>query len=518
MSSPDGMLADALSRFYADPLGYVMFNWEWNSERSIQLVPLPEKYKNRFPNCQYGPDAWACEFLDELGSKIKENRFDGHTPVPTIKCATASGHGIGKSALVAWLVKFILDTRPLSVGTVTANTAEQLKVKTWAEVGKWHHLSLTRDWFHYSSGRGAMSLVYKDRNLKWRCDAQTCKEENSEAFAGQHSPTATSFYIFDEASNIPEKIYEVREGGLSDGEPMVFDFGNPTRNTGSFFENCVGRFKHRYTVRCIDSRSVAITNKLKHAEDIEDYGLDSDYVKVRILGQFPSMGNVQYIPTAAVEAAMLRDTYIGAFDPLVLGVDVARFGDNDTVIYPRIGNDARSWPIDRYNGLDVVAVVDRIAEKIQGFKGLNKPIQAVFVDGGGIGGGVVDVLRRLNYPVYDVGFGNTPTNRSTYRFKGDEIWGRMKEAIETSLMLPTTSMKNALDLKAQLTQREYGYTDVGHKISLERKKDMAERGVGSPDVADALALTFALDVHIPDPRHKTLSQVLSDYDPLQPSF
>ncbi|KKM77052.1 hypothetical protein LCGC14_1373970 [marine sediment metagenome] len=327
--SADEQLAEDLAGFYADPLGYVMYCLPWDEERSIQVVVLQSPFKERFPGalCKtstcpfhekvgdhaHGPDVWACEFLDELGEEIRKRGFDGANAVSPIRFSTVSGHDIGKSALTAWLIKFILDTRPMSVGTVTAMTAEQLKNKTWAELGKWHKMSLTSHWFDYTSGRGAMALSSNRADKygnslreQWKCTAQTCREENSEAFAGQHAVNSTSFYIFDEASGVPNKIFEVRDGGTTDGEPMVFDFGNPTRNSGRFFEQCQGRLRHRYIVRSIDSRDVAITNKALHQEWIDDYGIEDDYVKVRILGQFPSAGSVQFIPTSLVEEAMKR--------------------------------------------------------------------------------------------------------------------------------------------------------------------------------------------------------------------
>lgn len=511
----EDLLVELRTRFYADPLGYVMFNWDWENEPSIQLIKLPVRYKKRFPKAIYGPDQWACEFLDSIGAEVRKRGFNGKDPVPPIMFSTASGHGIGKTVLVAWLVKWILDTRPLSLGTVTANTAEQLKTKTWAEVGKWHHLSLTADLFDYSSGRGAMSLIYKDRKLKWRCDAQTCREENSEAFAGQHAATATSFYIFDEASNVPDKIFEVRQGGLVKGEPMVFDFGNPTRNSGYFFENCVGRFKDRYRFRSIDSRSTALAKDLEqHKNWIEDYGLDSDFVKVRILGQFPSQSNRQFIATEDVEAAMERGVYTDRSDPLIIGVDVARFGMAESVIYPRIGMDARSWPARRYRGLDVVQLVGKVVEMVREFKDLGLKCSGLFVDGTGVGGGVVDMLRNLGYNPIEVQFGSRPTDSNTYRYKSDEIWGKMREAIKNRLALPHYNQQNAADLKAALTQREFGYTLMGNKIHLETKDDMAERGITSPDLPDALALTFAQDIAPVVPGLANMVKVEYEYDPL----
>lgn len=144
MISNNQRISDDLAGFMDDPLGYVMYCFPWEEEQSIQIVKLAPDYQERF-DCEYGPDEWACEFLDDLGAEIKKRAFDGQNAVPPIRFATVSGHGIGKSTLTAWLIKFILDTRPYSVGTVTAMTAEQLKNKTWAELGKWHNMSMTKD-------------------------------------------------------------------------------------------------------------------------------------------------------------------------------------------------------------------------------------------------------------------------------------------------------------------------------------------------------------------------------------
>ena len=516
----DEQLADDLAGFYDDPLGYVMYIFPWDTYKPIQLVELKSPYKERFPGCKYGPDVWACEFLDDLGREIKERKFNGQDAVDPIMFATASGHGIGKSVEVAWLIKFIMDTRPFSKGTVTANTAEQLKTKTWAELGKWHKMSLTEHWFVYNSGRGAMNLTHKEHKEEWRCDAQTCREENSEAFAGQHAASATSFYIFDEASAVPDKIFEVREGGTTDGEPMVFDFGNPTRNSGRFFENCKGRFRHRYKVRCIDSRDVSITNKKRIKQWEDDYGEDSDFFKVRVRGMFPSAGSLQFISTSSVEEAQKREVSMDKYAPLLIGVDVARFGDNESVIYPRIGYDARSWPVKRFQGLDTVQLVGRVIETIREFRALGINCSGLFVDGGGVGGGVVDQLRSFGYDPIEVQFGSKPIDGKTYRYRSDEMWGRMREGMP-KLCLPATNQLGGVELQADLTQREFGYTLTGNKIHLETKKDMVARGITSPDIGDALALTFAQEVAPlvrPDGVGPMVHTVVSDYDPLDPNF
>ncbi len=507
MTSFDNELAKDISKFYSDPLGYVMYIFPWSSDKSIQIVKLVEPYKSRF-KCEYGPDKWACEFLDDLGKEIKKRNFNGSKSVNAIRFSTSSGHGIGKSALVAWLIKFLLDTRPFSKGVITANTSEQLRTKTWAEVGKWNNLSLTAHLYDYSSGKGSMSLSRKGHKGLWGADALTCREENSEAFQGLHAANSTPFFIFDEASGIPDKIWDARAGGLTDGEPMSFDFGNPTRNLGMFFENCVGKYKDRYIVRCIDSRSVQITNKELFEEWRLDRGEDSDFFKVKVKGIFPSQSSVQFIGRDIVEESIWRNLpTLKSNEPLIIGVDVARFGDDNTVIYPRIGYDAKSFPFKSYNGLNTNQVVEKVIETINEFRGLGKKCSALFVDVG-YNPGVLDNLRQLGYNPISVDFGSRASDR-TYRFRGDEIWGRMRDGLKF-LCLP-----NDEKLVSQLTQREYGFTDVG-KIHLESKKDIKKRGGESPDIADALALTFASEIARDEimTSHKPLSYTF-DYDPLE---
>lgn len=508
---PDLALTEELAKFYDDPLGYVMFSFPWDSDPSIQMVKLEEPYKSRF-GCEWGPDRWACDFLDQLGRDIKERGFDGKTSVEPIRNAVASGHGIGKSAMVAWLIKFILDTRPFAKGVITANTAEQLRTKTWAEVGKWHSISITEHLWDYSAGRSSMGLSRRsnDPRMKqgWRCDALTARPENSEAFQGLHAANSTPFYIFDEASGIDDAIWNARAGGATDGEPMSFDFGNPTRNSGQFFENCIGKFSHRFRVRHIDSRSVTITNKNLIKEWADDYGEDSDWFKVKVRGLFPSSSSTEFIPRDLVDGAMRRPPHAGMGAQLFIGVDVARYGSDDTVIYPRLGDDARSFPYRRYNGLDTVQVVGKVIEVIQEFEKLNKKPAGLFIDGGMYGASVVDQLRVLGYNPVEVNFGNTAIDKR-YRYRADEMWGKVRDNLNR-LSLPSDPV-----LASQLTQRQYGYLAGGGRIHLETKKAMKDRGLNSPDIADALALTYAMATSSYMPSTMAPTKVIDEYDPME---
>lgn len=530
--TPDEVLSDAMAQLRADPLRHVMFSYPWDTEQAIQRVRLPEEYRARFPGCEFGPDRWACQLLDELAAEIKERGFDrlmsefrsgggdGIPPsVQPIQFATVSGHEIGKSTLVAWLVKFILDTRPFSRGTVTAMTDEQLRTKTWAEVGKWHRLSLTEHWFQYSATRGNMTLVSKSHPEEWRADARRARKESTESFAGQHAPGATSFYIFDEASGIEPELFRVRRGGLSSGEPMIFDFGNGTRSSGEFFDECEGR-RPGFIHRSIDSRDVAITNKEFIQGELEDYGggdEDSDYFRVRWRGMFPKTGLVQFIQTPDVLEAMEREAVEDRMAALVLGVDVARKGADSSVIWPRRGRDARSFEPVVIDGYDQTVVFDKIVEMFNMFRSLGTPPSMIFVDEGNTGGAIVDFLRKAGYPVRGVLFGSTPTDRVHWRYHSDEIWGKLRTAIQEGLRLPARNSRYGERIFTEMTTREYGFAGGTDRLHLETKDMLRARGLPSPDFTDALACTYDSEVNdLPTPYRNQGQQVESDWDPFAP--
>ena len=512
----ENQLAEDMGRFFGYPLDFVMYAFPWRTDVSIQQVEMPPEYQERY-GCKYGPDLWAIEFLEDLGREVRARNFDGKNAVDPIRFATASGHGIGKSTLCAWLVLWIMSCIPFSKGTLTASTSDQLQGKTWAEVGKWYNRCITQHWFRYSSARGNMAIRALQDPENWYFKGSTCKEENAEAFQGQHAANASSVFLFDEASGVPDKIFEVREGGLTDGMPMIFDFGNPTRNTGWFFENCVGKYSHRYIVRSIDSRSVSITNKKFFNDLIEDNGLESDIVKVRVLGQFPSIGVSQFISSDAVIECMKREAYDDYYASLVIGVDVARFGDDESCIYPRIGRDAKSFPPKVFHGKDTVQVAGLVIETINEFKQIGKDCKALFIDGGGIGAGVIDHLKYLGYEPIEALAQHKPRDFKNYRYRIDEMWGKMRDDINKGLALPARRSDLGTKLFNELTQREYSFTLKG-QMTLESKKDMKVRGVNSPNVADGLALTYYEDVameksslsHSQTPRY-----TIHEYDPLE---
>lgn len=503
----DALLAEDMGRFYADPLGFVLYAYDWDNDPALQVVKLPDPW-NLVYGSEYGPDAWACAFLDNIGDQVRANGFDGTKAVKAIREATSSGHGIGKSAITAWLVNWIMSTRPHCKGVVTANTADQLASKTWAEIAKWTKRCITGHWFDVTTGKGAMRIGHKQHPESWRCDAQTCREENSESFAGLHAANSTPFYIFDEASAVPDVIWEVAEGGLTDGEPMWFVFGNPTRNTGRFFE-CFNKSRHRWNSRQIDSRSVQITNKAQIQEWVDDYGEDSDFVRVRVRGVFPRASSLQFIPRDLVDDAMGRraegvTSHKGR--TAVVGVDVARFGGDQSVVRTRIGRDATMAPL-RFRELDTMQLAARVGAHIDYLRGLGLRV-VVFVDGGGVGGGVVDRLRQMGYDVVEVQFGAKPDDPRKYANKRAEMWGRTRD------WLAIGCLERDEALATDLTSVEYSFRP-DDTILLESKESMKKRGLASPDDGDALALTFAYPVQefTERPAHSPASHRSQDHDP-----
>lgn len=484
---PEHLLPVLAGHLHDKPLAFVLFAYDWGVDRALRLVKLPDEYALQFDS-EHGPDVWACSLLDDIGREVRARGFDGTKAVEAIRAAVSSGHGIGKSAITSWLVLWIMATRPNARGVVTANTSAQLESKTWAEVGKWLKRSVFGDWFDITSGKGAMRLTAKGFAESWRCDAQTCREENSESFAGLHAADSTPFYIFDEASAIPAKIWEVGEGGMTDGEPMWFAFGNPTR-TGTRFHGCFHGQRHRWVTRRVDSSSCQITNKAQIDQWATDYGRDSDFFKVRVLGQFPSQSSLQFIGRDLAVESATRDLPSARGEAIIIGCDIARFGDDSTVLYFRQGRDARTYPPIKLKGADTMQVASRIAEQINLYRQAGHRV-LVAVDGGGVGGGVIDRLRAIGHEVDEVQFGSRALDPRKYAQRRSELWGLLKDWLRVG------AIANDQELLDDLTGPEYGFTST-EQVQLERKADMKARGLSSPDIADALAITMAVVPPIP---------------------
>lgn len=462
-------LSDWAAKFYADPVQFAEFAFPWG-------VPGTELEHI------HGLRTWQKDYLRWLGEQVRSRGFDGVEPVAPIRRSLASGHGIGKSALVAIVILWLMVTRPFCKGTVTATTNAQLRVKTWAELAKWHSRCIYASWFEVGQF-GALYIRHKSWPANWRCDGQTCAEHNSEAFAGQHEVSSSSFYIFDEASGVPNKIWEVAMGGLTDGEPFFLAFGNPTQSGGQFAYT-QGRDRDYWNAIQIDSRDVEGTNKQLFNEWAELYGEDSDFFRVRVRGLPPRQAAHQFIPTDYVERAAQRVPPQLNRHPVLLGVDVARGESeqaNKSAARLRQGVDASSFPTFSWEGVDNVQLAGLVADVAERFN-----VDAILVDSTGVGGGVYDILKRSGWPVYGVVSGGRADDPIRYANKRAECWGEMLTWLQEEGCLP----EKDTELHEQLTGI-WSYLRLNGQRIMEAKLDMEERGLKSPDDADALSFTFA---------------------------
>jgi hypothetical protein len=456
-----------------DPLKFVMWLFPWGQKNT----PL-ENFA--------GPRKWQREVLKELADHIRDN--DGRIDFETLRMAVSSGRGIGKSALVSWLVIWMLTTRIGSTTIVSANSETQLRAVTWAEITKWLALALNSHWFEVSATRvmpAKWLTELVERDLKkgtryWGVEGRLWSEENPDAYAGVHNFDGVML-IFDEASGIADPIWAVSAGFFTENTPNRFwlAFSNPRRNTGYFYEAFNAK-RDFWRNKVVDARSVEGTDKAVYEQIIQEYGPDSVQAHVEVYGEFPSAGDDQFIPVYLVDDAFARPRYKDATAPIIIGVDPARFGADATVIAVRQGRDLNA--IKRYRGDDTMEIVGRVIEAIEEY---NPAL--VVIDEGGLGAGVVDRLKEQRYKIKGVNFGNKSVKPIMYGNKRAEMWGLMRDWLKTA-SIPADKL-----LKSDLTSPRIKPDSKG-TIFLEGKKEMKARGLASPDAADAIAVTFAYPV------------------------
>jgi hypothetical protein len=375
-----------------------------------------------------------------------------------------------------------MSTRRNLRGVATANTWTQLSDKTWAELSKWHKRSLNAHWFNYTN----KSFYHVQDPKGWFMSAVPWDAKKSEAFAGLHGESDNALIIYDEASKISDDIWEVSEGALTTPGSMWFVFGNPTRNTGRFAD-CFGKFKHRWITRKIDSRTAKMADRGQIDEWIEDYGEDSDFVRVRVRGEFPRAASNQLIPVDVVRAARERIMPMQEVidHPVILGVDVAREGDDCTTMVLRQGYKVLSHK--KYRENDTMMTANIVAGMMNSMN-----IDGVIIDQTGMGVGVVDRLREMGYRnVWGVAFNSKAIDRKYFNIRA-EMWGHMGD------WLKSADIPDEQEFEDDLIAPEYFFRGDDHQIQLERKKDIKVRLKKSPDLGDGLGLTFAMPVRKKD--------------------
>jgi hypothetical protein len=479
----DEELRREISGYSRDPLGFVYFAFPWSSGELADFE---------------GPDKWQREVLRGIGAKLTAGGDAG----AIVREATASGHGIGKSALVSWLILWAVSTFEDCRGVVTANTDKQLSTKTWPELEKWFGLLVCRHWFWLKDS--AIYCRQPGHQRKWRVDAVAWNERNTEAFQGLHNKGKRILLVFDEASAIPNVIWEVSEGALTDeGTEIIWCvFGNPTRNTGRFKDCFTGPQAPRWRSRQIDSRTCAHTNKKLIEEWERDYGEDSDFFKVRVRGAFPSMSAKQFISVRDVDAAFGRhlreDQY--NFAPKILAIDPAWEGDDELVIGCRQGLAfaiLRTIPKND-NDIQIANIIANLEDE-QG-------ADAVFVDAG-YGTGIVSAGRTLGRSWQLVWFAGKSADPGCLN-KRAEMWKLMREWLKSGGAIPSDRVLYNDLIGPETVAR------VDGMIQIEPKDAMKKRGLRSPNRADCLAISFAYPVIARRARNAKPVFAITEYDPL----
>lgn len=411
------------------------------------------------------PEPWQQEALQRLAT---EDRL-----------AVRSGHGVGKSAFLAWVIIWWLLTRYPAKVACTAPSAHQLQDVLWGELAKWVRrlAEPLRSWLIVKADRAELAGAGQTSFAA----ARTARREQPEAFQGFHSENM--LFIADEASGIDDVIFEVGEGAMSTRGAKTILTGNPTRLQGYFYRafHEAASVWSRMKVSCYDSRQVdpAFIERMKVT-----WGEHSDVFRYRVLGEFPTANSNAVIPLHLLEASVLRDVQGRVDVPPVWGVDVARFGRSRTALCKRREN-VLMEPIRWWTNQDLMQTAGLIHAEWNSCPFLDRP-SAICIDVIGLGAGVNDRLKELGLPVVGINVAESPGVKEQFLRLRDELWWKVREWFSAR----DTFMPRDPDLIADLSAPTYSITSNGH-IKIESKVDMEKRGIRSPDLADALCLTFA---------------------------
>lgn len=390
------------------------------------------------------------------------------------RISVRAGHGVGKSTACSWALIWFMFTRYPQKSVLTAPTAGQLFDALFSEVKRW--INVLPDYLKENIDVFSDRIVLKAAPESSFMSARTSSADRPEALAGVHSEHV--LLICDEASAIPEPVFESAAGSMSGHSATTVLIGNPTRNTGLFFKT-----HHQLRGDWLTMHVSCRDNPLVSEDFIEQikntYGESSNAYRVRVLGEFALREDDVLIPAELVDGAMDRDIVLDRSEPIYYGVDVARFGDDRTVICKRQGQvvvELRHW-----SGADLMETVGRIVHEAE----IDNPTE-IMVDSIGLGSGVADRLRELGYNVRDVNVSESSAMNPQAARLRDELWLNVREWLNQR----TCKLPKQDDLRAELCSPTYTFTSTG-KIKVEGKSDMKRRGMRSPDLADALCLTFA---------------------------
>ena len=390
------------------------------------------------------------------------------------RISVRAGHGVGKSTVCSWALIWHMVTRFPQKSVVTAPTSAQLFDALYSETKAWINKlpPALKELFEVFSDR----IVLKDSPESSFISARTSSAERPEALAGIHSEHV--LLVIDEASAVHEAVFEAAAGSMSGHAATTIMISNPTRNSGLFYKthHVLASDWFRMHVSCLNSPLVSsdFVRQIKAT-----YGEDSNAYRIRVLGEFALADDDTLIPADLVDSAIDRDIVTPEDEEIVYGVDVARYGTDRTALCKRRGNvvlEIKSW-----GGLDLMQTVGTVVNEAK----LDNPTE-ICVDTIGLGSGVADRLREMGYNVVDVNVAESSAMNPNANKLRDDLWMSVKDWLGTrAVKLPKDE-----SLRQELVAPRYTFTSLG-KIVVESKDSMRRRGMRSPDLADALCLTFA---------------------------
>jgi len=414
------------------------------------------------------PDEWQVELLDAVAA-------------PAIRrISVRSGHGVGKSTGVALAAVWHVLMRVPSKTVVTAPTSSQLFDACFAEMK--NVAKRLKPPFDNLLELKSDRIELKSHPESTFISCRTSRAEQPEALAGVHSPSV--LLIADEASGIPSSVFEAASGSMSGHSATTILTGNPTRNTGFFYDTHNRLRDDWYTmhVSCVDSPRVSED----FVEDMKRrYGEDSPAYHVRVLGNFPPSEEDTVIPVSLIEHAMANDIKVHEDTIAIWGLDVARQGGDASVLAKRQGPVIH--PLTVWRNLDLMQLTGAVKAEYDAMPPSKRPAE-IIVDSNGFGAGVLDRLRELGLPARGLNVSERAMAKDTYLNLRAELWFKMKMYLEgMDVSLPRDDA-----LYAELAAPRYHFTSAG-KLQVESKDSMKKRGVASPDRADAVALSLAND-------------------------
>ncbi len=513
-------LAAIMASFYADPLSFAYFAFEWGSTSALSMIPAGDEITLLF-DVTHGLDAWQNDLLRDIGAEVAKRPFDRKAAVPAVRVATASGHGIGKTMLQSILLCWLMSTRDHVRGVATSPTAAQLGTRLWPEVHTWLRRCVTATWFDVATAKGAQKVFHKQHPTTWRFDFQTCAAENSESFAGLHNATSTVAFLVDEMSGLDQRVLNAIEGSMTDGAPIVCGFGNPLRRTGPFAD-IFSKQGDRWLLRHVDSRSAYLTNKEQLRQWIEYWGEDSDWARARIRGLFPNADAAAFFSPELVKLAATRPVPAMTTKAVaVIGVDVARALHGDaSVIATRIGTDARTFPMQLLQGADGPQLAQRVAMHANFLRASGYSKVIIVIDAAGVGVSPLDSLRRLGFePIAAQAAGQSSNPRETANCRAEWTMRAHRRMSAGELLIEdNTELHEELQAVGLLF-------DKTNRILVEAKDQLRARLGRSPDRMDALFLTMAVEDHLVqgpvDPWERDLAKLQAkrrtwgDYNPIE---